>query len=193
MNNVENPQEKERLLCSRKKNVDVYLLPGNRQYSVRGEMKDGVHHMRVNMIVNEPSLKIVDISCDIESAPDAMCFKARHCLASMVGKRVVPGLMRSLNGLAQEGCTHLINLFHEACYNIALAQAVYGKESLNNSFPGITEAQLYKIFLWFKPELENSCVRYSENAPFMQEVKKTQVPAGAEALKDLAKELRNKK
>jgi Protein of unknown function (DUF2889) len=190
MSDAEKSQEKERLLCSRKKNVDVYLLPGNRQYRVQGEMQDGVHHMRLNMTVNEPSLKITEISCDFESVPDTVCLKARNCLASMIGKRIVPGLMRSLNGLAHEGCTHMINLFHEACYNITLAQAIYGKEALNTSFPGLTEEQLYKIFLWFKPELENSCVRYSENTPFMKEVKTAQVPEGAEALKDLAKALR---
>lgn len=164
---------------------------GCASYDICERMQDGVHHMRLSMTVNEPSLKITEISCEMVSFPDPVCLKARRCLDSMVGKRIVPGITKSLNGLASEGCTHLINLFHEACYNITLAQAIYGKEALSASFPGITEAQLYKIFLWFKPELENSCVRYGENARFMQEVKKAQVPEGAEALKDFAKKLRN--
>jgi hypothetical protein len=96
-----------------------------------------------------------------------------------------------MSQLAYKGCTHLVNLFHEACYNIALAQATHGKEALNQSFPGIKDEQLYKIFLWFKPDLKNSCVRYEENSELMQRIETATVPEGAESLKALAREMRN--
>ena len=150
MSNSQHPQGKPRLLCNRKKDVDIYLLPGARQYSVKAVMQDGLHHMQINMVVNEPSLKIEEVSCEMHSVPDPVCLNAKNFFESMVGKRIAPGITRELNHSAREGCRHLINLFHEACYNITLAQATYGKEALGISFPGITEEQLYKIFLWFK-------------------------------------------
>ncbi|MFC1858096.1 DUF2889 domain-containing protein [Thermodesulfobacteriota bacterium] len=191
MSNSQNLQEKPRLLCNRKKDVDIYLLPGNRQYSVKAVMQDGVHHMQINMIVNEPSLEIEEISCEMHSVPDPICSNAKNFLKSMVGKRVAIGLTRELNHSAREGCTHLVNLFYEACFNITLAQATYGKETLCSSFPGLTEEQMYKIFLWFKPEIEDSCVRYDRDAPFLQRAKKADLPEGAEQIKELAKKLRN--
>jgi hypothetical protein len=186
-----NHTENMRLLCTRKKNVDIYLFPDGRKYGVKAEMQDGVHHMVVEMIVKETSLKIEEISCEMRSVPDSICLDARDCLDMMVGKRITPGLTRGLNRLTEEGCTHLVNLFHEACYNIMLAQATHGKEALGSAFPGITEEQLYKIFLWFKPELKNSCVRYGEDSPFMQRIKSTIVPEGAEKLKAVAEQMRH--
>lgn len=191
MSKTENTSEERRLLCTRKKHVDVYLLPGNRHYGVEAEMNDGVHHMKIKMVVNEPSLKIKEISCEMLGVPDEICRSASHCLDSMVEKHITSGMTRGLNQLAHQGCTHLVNLFHEACYNIALAQATWGKEALSQSFPGITEEQLYKIFLWFKPELKNSCVRYEENSPIMKKIESTTVPEGAEKLKAVAKKMRN--
>jgi Protein of unknown function (DUF2889) len=191
MSETENSKEERRLLCTRKKHVDVFLMPGGRQYGVEAEMNDGVHHMKIEMVVNEPSLKIKEISCDMLSVPDEICRSATHCLDSMVEKRITHGLTRGMSQTAHKGCTHLANLFHEACYNIALAQATNGKEALGQSFPGITEEQLYKIFLWFKPDLKNSCVRYEENAPFMKKIEVTEVPEGAEKLKAVAKNMRN--
>jgi hypothetical protein len=191
MSNSGNLIKERRLLCTRKKHVDVYLLPGGRQYGVEAEMNDGVHHIKIEMVVNEPSLKIKAISCDMLSVPDEICRSAMHCLDSMVGKRISQGLTRGMSQLAYKGCTHLVNLFHEACYNIALAQATRGKEALNQSFPGIKDEQLYKIFLWFKPDLKNSCVRYEENSELMQRIETATVPEGAESLKALAREMRN--
>ena len=186
MSDVENM----RLLCTRKKHVDVYLLPDGRKYCVKAEMQDGVHHMIIDMIVKEPSLKIEEISCGMHSVPDSICMNAKNSLDSMVGKRITPGLTRGLNRLARESCTHLVNLFHEACYNIALAQATNGRQALGVSFPNITDEQLYKIFLWFRPDLKNSCVRYDESSPIMQRIKTKVVPEGAEKLKAVAKNIR---
>jgi len=187
MTNATEPREGERLLCTRNKRVDVYLLPGGRQYRVVAEMQDGVHHMRIMMLVNEPSLRIKEVTCEMPGVPDPVCLKALDCLESLVGRRVVHGLTRGLSQLGEEGCTHLVNLFHEACYNVTLAQAVNGRESLSAAFPGIDEAQTYKIFLWFKPDLINSCVRYAENGDFIRRTREAKVPAGAEKLKAVAR------
>jgi hypothetical protein len=95
--------------------------------------------------------------------------------------------MRGMDQVVRKGCTHLINLFHEACYNLTQAQGVYGKEDLSIYFPGITEEQIFKIFFWFRPEIKNSCVRYSKGSPFMQKVEQVELPEKAEKLRVVAK------
>ncbi|UCF91641.1 MAG: DUF2889 domain-containing protein [Desulfobacterales bacterium] len=186
MNVRRDSRSEERLICNRKKNVDVFLLPSGKQFRAVAEMQDGVHHMRISMIVNQPSLRITAIECEMPGVPDPVCSKARNCLQAMIGKRVLPGLARELKNEAHQSCTHLLNLFHEACYNLTLAQSIFGKEELNTLFPNITEEQVFNIFLWFRPELEGSCVRYAANSPFMQKVSAVPMPPGAEKLKAVA-------
>jgi hypothetical protein len=181
-----NLQNNERLLYNRKKNVDIFMLSSGRRYRVVAELQDAVHHMRINMIVNHPSLRIKEIECEMPGVPDPLCQKAQNCLKPMIGKQVAPGLTRGMSQMAREGCTHLINLFHDACYNVLQAQGVIGKEELGGAFPGITEEQIYKIWFWFKPEIQNSCIRYVDGSPFMQNVKTVTLPKGAEKLKAIA-------
>lgn len=176
----------ERHLCNRKKNVDIFLLtPGNR-LRVVAEMKDEVHHMRIHMTVNQPSLRINEIRCEMLEVPDDICRKALDFFQPLIGKRIAPGLNGQLKPVMQQGCTHLTNLFHEACYNVTLAQSVVGREELNAMFPEITEEQLYNIFLWFRPEIKNSCVRYAADSPFIDKLEHVDMPQGSEKLRAIA-------
>ena len=174
----------ERLLCSRKKNVDVFLLPSGRQFRVIAHMEDGTHDMRLTLVVNQPSLRIKTIDCEMHKVPDTLCRSARALFDTFVGRRIAPGLVPELKQMAHEGCTHLINLFHDACYTLKLAQAELGREHLNAMFPGLTEDQLYKFFLWFQPEMRHSCVRYAEDSPYMEAIAKVEMPKGAAELLD---------
>jgi len=168
--------ETERLLCTRRKNVDVFLMPLSRQLRVVAEMEDSVHHIRIDMIVKQTSLRITAITCDMSSIPDQICRQARDCFDHLIGRRVAPGLTRLIKQKAPAGCTHLANLFHDACYNLTMAQGVITEEKLNAMYPGISEAQIYNIFMMFRPELRNSCIRYADTSPFMKIVDSASLP-----------------
>ena len=171
--------ETQRLLCSRRKNVDIFLLPLTRQLHVAAEMEDSVHHMRIDMIVKQTSLRITAITCDMTSVPDPICRQARNCFNDLIGQCcITPGLTRGIRQKAPAGCTHLANLFHDACYNIIMAQGVVTKETLNTHYPDISEAQVYNIFMMFRPELRNSCIRYADKSPFMKIVNSASLPEG---------------
>ena len=62
------------------------------------------------------------------------------------------------------------------------AQSQLGKDQLAGMFPNITEEQIYNIFMHFKPELANSCVRYASGSRFMSILEDTPMPEGAEKL-----------
>lgn len=176
----------ERLLCSRRKNVEVFLMPSGKQFRVVAQMADGTHEMRINMVVNQPSLRIKMIDCKMTKAPDTLCRSAQAFFEPIIGRRVAGGLLSELKQRAPEGCTHLINLFHDACYTLPIAQSELGKEQLNAMFPGLSEAQLYNFFLWFRPEMRNSCVRYAEDSRYMDMLAQLKMPEGADKLRAIA-------
>jgi hypothetical protein len=179
---IEEPSP-ERLLCERRKSVRVLLLPSGRQFRVVAEMEDEVHHMRLNMLVNRPSLMIEEVRCEMPGVPDAICRQAATFFDPLIGRLVGPGLMDELKASPQSGCTHLMDLFQDACYNLTFAQWIQGREKITALFPGITEEQLFSIFLWFRPKLQNSCVRYADSSPFMEDVRNAKIPAKAEKIR----------
>ena len=187
MEKLAESQTTERLVCSRKKDVKVFLLPSGRQFRILAEMQDDVHHMRIEMLVKNPSLRIKEISCEMPGVPDPCCRKAVNCLQPLIDRQVGPGMTRGLQVSAEKGCTHLLNLFREACDNLLVSQGVLAREYYTEMFPGISEEQLQHIFLWFRPHLENSCVRYATNSAFMDNVRSVELPTGAEKFRAIAK------
>lgn len=143
MTTLEIEDKRERRICRRRKDVDVYLLPSGRQFRVVAEMQDSVHHMRINMVVDQPTLIIRSIDCEMLAVPDSLCRNALSFFDAVVGKRVAGGMMRDLKVSKHKSCTHLMELFRDACYNIPLAQSHLGEEQLSAMFPQITEEQLY--------------------------------------------------
>ncbi len=173
----------ERLLCERRKSVRVLLLPSGRQFRVLAEMEDEVHHMGLNMLVNRASLTIEEIRCEMPGVPDAICRQAATFFDPLIGRLVGPGLMEGLKASPQSGCTHLMDLFQDACYNLTFAQWIRGREKITAMFPGITEEQLFSISLWFRPKLQNSCVRYADSSRFMEDVRNAKISAKAEKIR----------
>jgi|GEM_PF-833009 len=168
--------EKERRLCTRRKHVDIFLMPLSRELRVVAEMQDSVHHMRIDMTVRQASMRITAITCDMSSIPDQICRQASNCLDHLIGQHVAPGLSRLIRQKAPVACTHLVNLFHDACYNLTMAQGVATEERLKALYPDISEAQIYNIFMMFRPELRNSCIRYADSSPFMEIVDRASLP-----------------
>lgn len=168
--------ETERRLCTRRKHVDIFLMPLSQELRVVAEMQDSVHHMRIDMIVRQTSLRITAITCEMSSIPDQICRQACNCLDHLIGQHVASGLSRLINQKAPATCTHLVNLFHDACYNLTMAQGVFTEERLRTLYPDISEAQVYNIFMMFRPELRNSCIRYADSSPFMEIVDRASLP-----------------
>jgi hypothetical protein len=67
-----------------------------------------------------------------------------------------------------------------------MAQSELGRQELNTMFPELSEAQLYNFFLWFRPEMRNSCVRYAEDSRFMDMLAQVKMPEGADMLRAIA-------
>lgn len=186
MGDGENSGGKGHFICNRKKGADVFLLPSKRHLLIEAELEDDAHHMRLRMVVDNLSVKIQEIDCEMIKIPDPVCKRAKDLLKNLVGKRVNPGLMKEFNGYSGEGCSHMKDLLHEACNAFIQGQYAFAKEDLSARFPGITEEQLFKIIFWFRPEIKNSCLRYADDAPFIRKVNEVELPEGTEKLRALA-------
>lgn len=160
--------------------VDIQWLPSTDQFRVVSDMEDGHHKMRLTMVVDKVSLRIREIGAEMPGVPDPICRRATGLLEGLLGKAAGPGIMSELGGdWVRDGCVHLKDVFRAACYSLPQAQSARAREDLSRLFPGLTEEQLYKIFFLFRPQLEKSCVRYSDGSPFLQQIRSAALPQGA--------------
>ncbi len=170
-----------RLVTNRKQDVAVYLLPSGRHFQVEAEMQDEVHHMRIRMTVNHPSLKIKEVELEMPGVPDPLCTEARELAESLLGQNAVSGIQLSREG-RNGTCLLLKDLFRTVLTMLIQAQYHVSRAELTGMFPGITEEQLFKIWTFARPDLKNSCLRYADDSPFMQRVEEAQWPRGVEKL-----------
>ena len=167
-------------LCTRNKKIDVYFLPSGTKIQAEAEMQDGVHHMKINMILGYPLLKIEQIQCEMPGVPDSLCQDARSYFEPLIGKRMVSGFKKILgNNGSSKDCMLLRDLFDDVCTTVNQGIVVLGKQFLRGQFPGIQEEQIYKIWLALRPDIGNSCLRYIDDSPFMQKVAETEWPEGS--------------
>ncbi|MBI4773201.1 MAG: DUF2889 domain-containing protein [Deltaproteobacteria bacterium] len=168
-------------LCTRNKKIDVYFLPSKTKVQAEAEMQDGVHHMKINMILTYPLLRIEEIRCEMPGVPDAICRNARSYLEPLIGKRMVSGFKKVLgNNGSSKDCMLLMDLFDDVCTTVNQGIVVLGKQYLKVQFPGIEDEQIYKIWLALRPDIGNSCLRYADDSPFMKKVAETEWPQGSQ-------------
>lgn len=179
----EHSPDERRLISGRKQNIEVFLLPSGRHFEVEAEIQDEIHHLRIRMMVNHPSMKIKKIAFEMPRTPDPVCIEAKQLAESLVGERAFAGLKWGKDENAcNRGCLLLKDLFRAAATVLAAAQSNLSREELNGMFPGLTEDQLHKIWMHARPDLKDSCILYAEDSPFMQRLSEAEWPKGIEQL-----------
>jgi hypothetical protein len=92
----------------------------------------------------------------------------------MIGKQVKAGIMQETKGLLRNsGCTHLINLFQEACYSVYQAQGIYRRQDLEQMLPGLSPAQMTNVLIQLRPELIDSCVAWTRESKLIMSAQDT--------------------
>ena len=167
------------------KTVDIDLTPDSK-LRVTVSHDDPRHDMSLKVVFTMPALVIETIECNMVRFPRGECPLAEPSLKEMVGMQMVPGIVK----LAREkgpsrGCTHLNNLFHEACYAVIQGQGIYRRGQLEKLLPGLDSEQILKIMLMLRPQLLDSCVAFNAHSNLMHAVKKAQLPLEGDDLEDL--------
>lgn len=167
----------------KKKDVKIYITP-EKNLLVEVSLEDKNHELSLATTFSPHKLNIMDIKCEMKRCPHNECRLALPSLDVIIGERVRPGIAEILKkAVGSNGCTHLNNLFQEACYSVIQGQGVLGRSELEKLFEGITDDQVKKIFLMLKPDLVDSCVCLKQGNGFIENLEKTDLPPGAELLK----------
>ena len=170
-------------LYQKKKNVAIYLT-AKKDLQVEVHHHDERHQMTCVVLFSQPKLIIQDIQCSMAVYPHPDCVQALPALRVMIGKRVRRGIMRqAVKAIQNRGCTHLLNLFQEACYAVVQGQGFFRRRTLENLCPDLDPDQINKVMFTLRPELIDSCVSYIPGSEYMNTLEKTAFPQEAECLK----------
>jgi hypothetical protein len=170
-------------LYQKKKDVAIYLT-SKKELRVEVCHHDERHQMTCVVLFSQPELIIQDIQCTMAVYPHPDCVQALPALQVMVGKRVRRGIMRqTVKAIQNRGCTHLINLFQEACYAVVQGQGLFRRATLESLCPHLKPDQINKVMFTLRPELIDSCVSYIPGSEYMNVLENIGFPREAECLK----------
>ncbi len=164
------------LLYTKKKDVRIYLT-AQKNLLTEVSHDDLRHQMRLTVEFTQPQLIIDDVRCQMKLYPHEECIAARDALRMMIGKKVGPGIMQATKDLlGSSGCTHLINLFQEACYSVYQAQGIYRRQDLEQLVPGLNLDQMTKVLIQLRPELIDSCVAWTRESKLIRSAQEAVMP-----------------
>jgi hypothetical protein len=167
--------DEREILYTKKKDVTIYLT-AQKKLLAKVSHDDLRHKMILTVEFSQPQLIIDDVRCQMKVYPHADCIYARDALRMMIGKKVKPGIMPETKALlGNRGCTHLINLFHEACYSVYQAQGIYRRQDLEQMVPGLSLAQMTKVLIQLRPELIDSCVSWTPESKLIMSAQNTAI------------------
>lgn len=147
---------------------------------------DPRHQMSLIVVFRMPELVIETIECVMLHIPHKECLLALSALEAMVGKRMRPGIVKqAMQKTAGKGCTHLNDLFKEACYSVIQGQGLYRRRQLEEMLPEINLEQITKIGLMLRPEMLDSCVAFNRQSHLMRSVKEARLPLDEDELRAL--------
>ncbi len=171
--------------CLYRKGKDVAIyLTDTKQLCAEVRMVDPRHRMSCMVTFSQPDLMVLDVKSRMEEYPHEVCLEAESSLEVMIGKPVKPGVLQAAaKSIKDTTCTHLVDLFHEACYSVIQARGLYGRQILQELHPDLSVEQITKIALKLMPGLLDSCVAYQSGNNFVKMLENIPFPLNREDLK----------
>jgi hypothetical protein len=168
--------DKNRVIYTKRKDLTIHLTPENK-LRVTASHDDFRHQMELKIEFSQPRLIIEDVRSKMMLYPHEECIEARNSLRLMIGKQVKRGIMKTLKELlGNRGCTHLTNLFQEACYSVVQGLGIARRQDLERMVPGLTPEQTAKILIALDSDLIDSCYAYIAGSKFLEAVEQAVVP-----------------
>ena len=168
--------DKREILYTKTKEVTIHLT-SKKKLLVTVTHDDFRHKMELLIEYSQPQLIIDDVRCNMKKYPHPGCIDALDALRVMIGEKVKPGIMKKANQLlGGHGCTHLNNLFQEACYSVIQGLGIYRRQDLEQMVPGLSLAQTAKVLIELRPELIDSCISFIPQSDFIQTVEQAVLP-----------------
>jgi Protein of unknown function (DUF2889) len=170
-------------LYRKEKDVAIYLTE-KKQLCVEVRLIDPRHRMSCMVTFSQPHLIIEDVQSRMEKYPHADCIRAVSSLEVMIGKSVQPGILQAAaKSIKSSACTHLLDLFREACYSVIQGQGLYLKQILEELHPNLNIEQIAKVLFTLNQGLLDSCVSYQKGSKFSKMLENTPFPLDPEQFK----------
>jgi len=171
------------------KMLDIDLTP-DKKLRVTVSHDDPRHYMSLLVVFAMPRLVIETVECAMIRFPHKECRLAESSLKEMVGMEIGPGIVKlARKKNSGKGCTHLNNLFHEACYSVIQGHGICRRDQIEKLLPGLNVEQTLKIIIMLRPQLRNSCVVFNANSNLMHAVGKARLPLEGDEMADLLAKL----
>ncbi len=179
----------DKSIYKKSKQVDIGVI-SDKKLRVTVSHEDLRHSMTIAIVFTIWELVIDDIHCEMMHYPHEDCLKAVSALRSMIGHKVAPGIVKTAREtVSDQGCTHLNNLFQEACYAVIQGQGLFLRQRLETMLPGLDADQINKIMIMRRPELLNSCVAFTPHTSLMRSIEKARLPRREDELRSILKKL----
>jgi hypothetical protein len=170
--------------------LDIDLMP-DRKLRVTASHDDPRHYMSLIVVFTVPGLVIETIECKMVRFPHEECLLAESALKELAGRQMEPGIFKlAKKTKAGKGCTHLYDLFHDACYAVIQGMGIYRRRQIEKLMPGLAPEQILKIMLMLRPQWLDSCVAYNTHSDLMCKMEKVQLPMEGDQLEDLLGKLK---
>jgi len=160
------------VIYRRNKDVSIRLINGG--ITVTAHMQDRAHQMEVDVDVELPSMKILDVRGRMLRVPHEGCEKALSVLPRAVGL----GIKRGLSVMMEEtiggsiGCSHMTNLVMEACYCSVQGQYAAFRQNFPDLGDDMLPEERMKLFMTISPNMINSCALYSDESELVKKARK---------------------
>jgi len=88
----------------------------NRGYRVEGELKDDLHHLKVDMVIDFFNGEIIEAHAEALNTPFPICKEGMKSIKKLIGAKIGPGFSRAVKQalINSEGCFHLEELIMNA-------------------------------------------------------------------------------
>lgn len=88
----------------------------HRGFRVQGELKDDLHHLKVDMVIDFFNSEIIEAHAEAVNTPFPICKEAMGSIKKLEGMRIEPGFGRTVKRalINSEGCFHLEELIMSA-------------------------------------------------------------------------------
>lgn len=125
-----------------------------------------VHHMKVDMTLSIPSLRILSIVAEMPVVPNGDCLEIKNSVKKAQGMEIKPGFTSDLRNLLGNinGCIHLTNLIQ-----VMASSAVQG---IWTYFSRLRGGQRVKMPNTDMGMVINSCWMWREDGPFLRRIRK---------------------
>lgn len=137
--------------------------PAKDKVVAHGILDDYIYSMELDVEFALPQYEITKITGRMKRYTTPECPKADDILQRAVGMRIERGLTdRVKKEIGRAGCRHYAALLLECCHSVVSASIGFARQDLEDEGMPADDAAVRQRLMELLPNMQNSCMVYSE-------------------------------